>query len=33
LVLGMVLTWFYPITRERHQDVLNQLAERRKTAL
>ncbi|WP_287128983.1 MFS transporter [Candidatus Cyanaurora vandensis] len=30
LVLGMVLTWFYPITRERHQQVLQQLDQRRK---
>lgn len=30
LICGMVLTYFYPITREKHEQILAQLAERRK---
>ncbi|GAB4434090.1 MAG: MFS transporter [Chloroflexi bacterium OHK40] len=29
LICGMVLTWFYPITREKHAQILAQLAARR----
>jgi glycoside/pentoside/hexuronide:cation symporter, GPH family len=30
LIVGLILAYFYPITRERHQQILLQLAERRK---
>ncbi|WP_218080130.1 MFS transporter [Anthocerotibacter panamensis] len=30
LALGMVLAWFYPITRAKHQEILDQLAARKK---
>ncbi len=30
LISGLILAYFYPITRERHQQILLQLAERRK---
>ena len=29
LILGMILTWFYPITREKHAEIMAQLAARR----
>jgi glycoside/pentoside/hexuronide:cation symporter, GPH family len=32
LIGGLILAYFYPITRERHQQILLQLAERRKSA-
>ncbi len=32
LICGMLLTWFYPITREKHEAVLAQLAARRSGA-
>ena len=31
LIGGLILAYFYPITRERHQQILLQLAERRKS--
>lgn len=30
LILGLILAWFYPITREKHASILYQLAQRRK---
>jgi glycoside/pentoside/hexuronide:cation symporter, GPH family len=32
LIGGLILAYFYPITRERHQQILLQLADRRKSA-
>jgi glycoside/pentoside/hexuronide:cation symporter, GPH family len=31
LIGGLILAYFYPITREKHQQILLQLAERRKS--
>lgn len=33
LICGMLLTWFYPITREKHEAILLQLAARRTRAV
>jgi GPH family glycoside/pentoside/hexuronide:cation symporter len=32
LILGLILTWFYPITREKHAEILAQLEARRAAA-
>jgi GPH family glycoside/pentoside/hexuronide:cation symporter len=29
LTVGIIFAWFYPLSREQHQDVTRQLAERR----